>query len=393
MNSTIENEQKYIIQTYKRQPVVFVKGEGKYLFDTEGKRYLDMVAGLGVNNIGHCHPSVVSAVKDQVEKLIHTSNLYYTEPQVKLAKKLIDISFKGKVFFANSGAEANECAVKLARKHAKSNGKPKPEIITALRSFHGRTLKMLAATGQPDKQKPFEPLPPGFVHVPLNDYSALTEAITQETAAIMLEPVQGEGGVYPCDKEYLDKVRQLCDEEGLLLIFDEVQTGFGRTGEMFAFQVYEIEPDIMTVSKSLAGGLPIAATIAKNEVAKAFDYGDHGTTFGGGPVVSRAALAAIEVLETGSLPEKSKGLGEYLIKALDNIDSSCIDEIRGIGLMVGIAINKPVAGQVVAKCLDEGIIINNIGDKILRLLPPLIIDKEDIDITVEAIERNLKSRQ
>lgn len=387
MEKLMEKEKKYIMQTYKRLPVVFVKGEGKYLFDENGKQYLDMISGLGVNNIGHAHPAVVEAVKEQVGKLIHSSNLYYTEPQVDLAQKLIDISFEGKCFFSNSGAEANETAVKLARKYAKDNGKPKPEIITAFRSFHGRTLKMLAATGQPEKQKPFEPLPPGFKHVPLNDFDALQKIVSPDTAGIMLEPVQGEGGVYPCEQNYLQKVRDLCDENNIVLIFDEVQTAFGRTGEMFAYQLYGVEPDIMSCSKSLADGLPISVTIAKEKIAEAFNYGDHGSTFGGGPVVCQAALAVINVLENENLIQKSKSLGKYLKEALNVIESSKIIEIRGEGLMIGIEINEPKASQVTAKCLENGIIVNNIGDNIIRLLPPLIIKESDIDKSVGCIKK------
>ncbi|RJQ32998.1 MAG: acetylornithine transaminase [Actinobacteria bacterium] len=391
MPNIIEQEKQFHIQTYGRWPVEFVRGRGKYLWDKEDKKYLDFVCGLGVTSIGHCHPKVVKAACEQLGELIHTSNLYYTKPQVDLAKKLVEISFgQGKCFFANSGAEANEGAVKLARKYAKQKlGITKPEIITAFNSFHGRTLKMLAATGQPEKQKAFEPLPPGFVHVPLNDIKALKQAINENTCAIMLEPIQGEGGVIPCDNDYLIAVYELCQDKGLLLILDEIQTGFGRTGKMFAYQHLLIEPDILTVAKALGNGLPIGAFIAKEEISAYLGYGDHGTTYGGGPVVCMSALATLEVMQEKELVEKAAVSGDYLFKRLVELEGYAVS-IRGKGLMVGIELKKPIAKEIVKKMMDEGILVNNIGDNIIRMLPPLIIEQADIDKVVDALLEILK---
>ncbi|HDP69429.1 MAG TPA: acetylornithine transaminase [Actinobacteria bacterium] len=377
----VKKDSQFYMHTYARLPVLFVKGKGCTLWDIDGKSYLDFVSGLGVASIGHCHPVIVEAVKKQVEELMHVSNLFYTIPQVELAEKLIDVSFGDKCFFANSGAEANEGVVKLARKYSKTFlGEDKYEIITALRSFHGRTMKMLAATGQPEKQKPFEPMPIGFKHVPLNDLDVLKEAITDKTCAIMLEPIQGEGGVYPCGLEYLQGVRNFCNEEGLLLILDEVQTGIGRTGKMFAYEHYGIEPDIMSLAKGLGGGVPIGAIIARDEVAKAFEPGDHGSTFGGGPVACAAAFAALKVIEDEELVKNSYQMGNLIEEKLQELSKSFpIKDLRGKGLMIGIELEGEMAKEIVSKCLNEGLIINNIGKKIIRFLPPLCITEEDVN--------------
>lgn len=392
LDELIKKEKMYHMATYARLPVAFVKGKGTKLWDIGGKEYLDFIAGLGVINVGHSHPKVVEAVKKQVGELTHITNLFYTEPQIKLAEKLAQISFGDKCFFANSGAEANEGAVKLTRKYFYEKGQAKYKIITAWRSFHGRTLKMLAATGQPEKQKPFEPLPPGFKHVPLNDIEALKKAIDEETAAVMLEPVQGEGGVYPCDEQYLRKVRQICDENSLLLILDEVQTGVGRCGEMFAYECFDIEPDIMTLAKGLASGLPIGALIAKEEVADAFKPGEHGATFGGGPVITLAALKTLEVIEEEELIETAKEQGFYFKNKLEELkaENNLIEEVRGLGLMLGIELNKEIAKEVVLGCLDKGVIFNNIGAKIVRFLPPLCISKGEIDQAIDILNVALK---
>lgn len=392
INTYIEKESRYHMHTYSRLPVVLVKGSGCRLWDVEGKEYLDFVSGLGVSSVGHCHPAVVKAVRSQVEELIHVSNLYYTRPQIELAEKLIEVSFGDKCFFANSGAEANEGVVKLVRKYAKQNlGEDKYEMVTAYRSFHGRTMKMLAATGQPDKQKPFEPLPPGFVHVPLNDLGALREAITERTCAVMLEPVQGEGGVYPCELDYLRGVRQICDEKGLPLILDEVQTGLGRTGKMFAYEHYGIEPDVMSLAKGLGGGLPIGTFIAKEEIARVFEPGDHGSTFGGGPVVCSAALAALRVLDEEGLVENCARVGNYFKRGLERLSrqGSMIKEVRGFGLMLGVELERGVAKDIVSRALSRGVIINNIGVNILRFLPPLCITEREVDVVVEVLDELL----
>ncbi|MDI6690119.1 MAG: acetylornithine transaminase [Actinomycetota bacterium] len=391
----ISKEQRYLVNTYSRLPVVFSRGRGSRLWDVEGKEYLDFLGGLGVANIGHCHPAVVKVVQEQMENLVHVSNLYYTIPQIELAEMLVEISFGDKCFFCNSGAEANEGALKLARKYGKENfGGSKYEVITAFRSFHGRTLKTLAATGQPDKQKPFEPLPPGFKHVPLNDLDALKDCLTENTCAVMLEPIQGEGGVYECEVDYIKGVRELCNRENLLLILDEVQTGMGRTGKMFAYEHYDIEPDVMTLAKGLGGGLPIGAFITREEVARVFKPGDHGSTFGGGPVATSAAMAALKVLKKEGLIDNCANLGSYFKQELEKLKEKrpIIKEVRGKGLMIGVEFHRDLPGRpafqtgregiaqdIVLKFFHRGVIANNIGDNIVRFLPPLCIVREEIE--------------
>ena len=390
MSKTVELENKYHMQTYGRWPVVFVKGKGQYLYDQEGKKYLDFISGLGVINLGHCHPAVIKAANKQLGKLHHVSNLFYTAPQAELAKELVDLSLKrGRVFFANSGAEANEAAVKLVRRWAKIGGRAKPEIITAYNSFHGRTLKMLAATGQPEKQKPFEPLPPGFRHVKYNDFPGLKKALNKSTAAVMLEVIQGEGGVYLAQKDYLKKVAALCKEKSMLLVLDEVQTGLGRTGKMFAYQHYGIKPDILTVAKALGNGLPVGAAIAGNNVSSAFRKGDHGSTFGGGPVVCAAALAVLDVMKKKHLDKKAAETGKYLNGLIKKELSGYLSELRGLGLMIGFTLKKPVAKAVAEAALAKGLIVNNIGDSIIRFLPPLIITKKDCQQAVSVLKEVL----
>jgi len=391
MKKIIDLENKYHMQTYGRWPIVFTKGKAQYLYDQKGKKYLDFISGLGVINLGHCHPAVIKAANKQMEKLIHVSNLFYTSPQAQLARELVDLSLKkGRVFFANSGAEANEAAVKLVRRWAKIGGKATPEIITAYNSFHGRTLKMLAATGQPEKQKPFEPLPPGFKHVKYNDFSGLKKALNKSTAAVMLEVIQGEGGVYPADKDYLKKVASLCKEKKLLLVLDEVQTGLCRTGKMFAYQHYGIKPDILTLAKALGNGLPVGAAIAGNNISEAFQKGDHGSTFGGGPVVCAAALAVLDVMKKKHLAKKAAEMSKYLNGLIKKELSEYLAEIRGLGLMIGFTLKKPVAKKVAEAALTKGLIVNNIGDSIIRLLPPLIITKQDCQQAVRILAEVMK---
>lgn len=385
----VSKEAQFHMNTYARLPVVFVKGKGCRLWDVEGREYLDFVGGLGVASVGHCHPVVIEKIKNQLDKLIHVSNLYYTLPQLELAEKLVSLSFADKCFFANSGAEVNEGAVKLVRKYAKSTtGKDKYEIITAFRSFHGRTMKMLAASGQPEKQKPFEPLPPGFTHVPLNDLEALEEAIGKHTCAVMLEPIQGEGGVYPCEIDYLRDVRRICDKHGLLLVLDEVQTGLGRTGKMFAYEHFGIVPDIMSLAKGLGGGLPIGTFVATDKVASAFKPGDHGSTFGGGPLVCTAALAVLEVIENEALVKNCFNVGAYFKEGLLKLakERAIIKEVRGLGLMLGVELAEAVAKETTLKVLSKGLVINNIGGNILRFLPPLCVTKGEIDIVLEVLD-------
>ncbi|HID47443.1 MAG TPA: aspartate aminotransferase family protein, partial [Methanococcaceae archaeon] len=296
-DTVMEEERRYLMNTYRRLPVVLVRGRGVYVEDVKGKKYLDFISGIGVNNIGHCHPRLIENVKKQLETLIHVSNLYYTIPQVKLAKKLADLSGLDKAFFSNSGAEANEGAIKLARRYGKKMGIGEGEIITMERGFHGRTLATLAATPKVEYQEGFEPLPGGFKYVPFNDLDKLMESISSKTTGIMLEPIQGEGGIHLADREYLKGVRDICDERGILLIFDEVQCGIGRTGRMFAYQHYHIKPDILTLAKALGGGIPIGATLAKEEVAEAFTPGSHGSTFGGNPLASVSAYVTLGIVE------------------------------------------------------------------------------------------------
>jgi predicted acetylornithine/succinylornithine family transaminase len=387
-------EKKYHIQTYPRYPVVFVRGKGIKVWDSEGKEYYDFIAGLGVVNVGHSHPEVIQAIKEQLSKLFHVSNLFYTEPQVKLAEMLISRSFAGQCFFCNSGAEANEAAIKLARRYAKVSGKKGWQIITAFRSFHGRTMMTLAATGQRDKQTPFEPLPLGFKHIPLNDFEALRKAISDETCAIMLEPIQGEGGVYPCEEAYLQKVKNLCEQAGILLILDEVQTGIGRTGKFFAYEHYGVKPDIITLAKGLGGGLPIGAVIARTEVAKALGLGEHGSTFGGGPVVASAACATLKVIEDEKLIENAKRVGRYLAEGLQKLaaETGAITQVRGKGLMQAATLREARAKEIVKSLLEGGIIINSIGQNILRFLPPLCVKESDIELMLNRLKATLNKR-
>ncbi len=383
LNQIIELDQKYFMNTFgKRSPVCFKYGKGINLWDIEGKKYFDFFAGIAVSALGHSHPKLVSAIKEQAEKFIHCSNLYYIEPQAKLAKILVENSCADKVFFANSGAEANEGAIKLARIYFKKKGAPeKFEIITLEKSFHGRTLATIAATGQDKYQKPYSPLTPSFLKVPINDLAALKKAINGSTCAVMIEPIQGESGVNLTTKEYMKGVRELCDREGILLIFDEVQSGLGRTGKLFAYQHFGVEPDIFTLAKALGGGFPIGALCAKEHVAGAFEPGDHGSTFGGNPLACSAGLAVMDTMLNEHLVENSESMGSYFIERLNLLREkySFIKEVRGKGLMIGIQISIDKAKEIVVKCFEKGYLIGNVGSSIVRILPPLIITKEDID--------------
>lgn len=389
-----ELEARYIMHTYKRQPVVFVRGQGCRLWDEAGRSYLDLVAGIAVNSLGHAHPAVAEAVATQVRTLIHTSNLYYTIPQIELAKLLVENSCADKAFFCNSGAEANEGAIKLARKWGKLHRNGAYEVITALDSFHGRTLATVAATGQAKYQKPFLPMPDGFIHVPYNDLDALKAATTQKTVAVLLEPIQGESGVHPARREYLQGVRAWCDEQGLLLIFDEVQTGMGRTGRLFAYQHFGVEPDILTLAKGTGGGLPIGVLLAK-EKACVFEPGDHASTFGGTPLVCAAALATVRTILEQNLPENAARVGAYFLARLQELQSRqpLIAEVRGIGLMIGVDLRENLAQKAVATALEHGLIINATGDRTLRLVPPLIISQAEVDEAITIMERVLGSLQ
>lgn len=370
-------DDKYVMHTYGRLPVVLVRGEGCYVYDIDGKRYLDMVAGIAVNGLGHCPPVVVEAICKQAGTLMHTSNLYHTLPQPRLAKLLVELSGMDRAFFCNSGAEANEAAMKLARKAAKVKGHPeKTEIITAEKSFHGRTLAAITATGQPKYQKSFAPLPPGYKYVPYNDVTALKAAVSDKTCAIMMEPVQGESGVHVGTNEFLDAARELCNEVGAALIFDEVQTGLGRTGRLFGYEHSGVKPDLMSLAKTLGGGFPIGACLARGWYAGVFEPGDHAATFGGNPLASAAAIAAVTEIANGGWVANSDEVGAYLRKGLAELDD--VKEVRGLGLMVAVEFTQPKAKDMAAKALEKGLIINPIGDSILRFVPPLILTREQV---------------
>jgi predicted acetylornithine/succinylornithine family transaminase len=389
LDSTQALDAEFHMHTYARKPVMFVRGEGMRLIDDEGREYLDFVAGIGAVNLGHSHPSVTKAVCDQVGKLTHVSNLYYVEHRDELARDIVELfGSPARVFFSNSGAEAVEGAIKLARKWGSAARGPKcHDIVTAQRSFHGRTLAALAATGQPSKQEAFAPLPAGFSHVPLNDLAALADAVGETTCAVLLEPVQGEGGVYPCDPGYLHAVRALCDERGVLLMLDEVQTGFMRTGSPFAWQDYGVRPDVMCLAKSLANGLPIGAVVAIPDVADAFAPGDHGSTFGGGPVVCAAGRATLAALRSEKLGENAVASGEYLRARLRSFaaDTGQVADVRGAGLMNALEFTEPIAADVATRALARGLVLNAIGAHILRILPPLVCGRSEIDTLVAGL--------
>ena len=376
-----------IIPTYKRNDVIFVKGKGSKLVDIHGKEYLDFFPGWGVSNLGHCHSSVVAAVRDQIGKLIHIPNNYYTIPQAKLAKELVYWSFPGKVFFCNSGAEANEAAIKFARAYGKGK---RYEIITFLNSFHGRTLGALSATGQERYQKPFMPLVPGFKSVEFNNIDAVRATVTDKTVAIMLELVQGEGGVNIADKDFVDALRKFCSGKDILLIIDEVQTGFGRTGKMFCYQNYDIKPDIIVLAKSIAGGLPMGAIVAKKEIADTLTFGMHASTFGGSPLVSKAALGVFKAIQKEKLLSNAQKMGELLVSELKNLKSkySVIKEVRNIGLMIGIEL-KVEAESVFKGCLEKGLLINCTHNTVLRLMPALNITRKQIKKAIFILDKVL----
>lgn len=380
------------MHTYARKPVMFVRGQGMRLYDDDGREYLDFVSGIGAVNLGHSHPFVAAAVGAQMAKLVHVSNLFYVEHRDELAEQLVGLfGGEARVFFCNSGAEANEGAIKLARKWALENKPGASRVVSALRSFHGRTLATLAATGQQSKQEFFKPLPEGFTHVPLNDIDALDETLDDQVCAVLLEPVQGEGGVWPCSTEYLMAARRLCDERNALLMLDEVQTGCYRTGPVFAHQEFGVQPDVMTLAKSLANGLPVGAVVARAEVADAFAPGDHGSTFGGGPVVCAAARATLTALADEDLGANADSAGSYLVQRLRGVASrtGAITDIRGMGLMVGVSLARPAAASVAAQALDEQLVVNSIGEDILRFLPPLVCTSEEIDTLLSTLERIL----
>src|SRR3989344_3801973 len=378
----------YVMPTYFTAPLALKRGKGIYIWDMEGKKYLDFFPGWAVSGIGHCHPRVVRAIKKQAGRLIHVSNNYYHEGQGRLAEEIIRNSFAGKVFFCNSGAEANEGAIKLARKF----GNPKRnEIITMRNSFHGRTIAAVTATGQKKFQKGFDPLPRGFRTVPFNDMPALKRAVSKKTIAIMLEPIQGEGGVLVAERAYLKSVRKLCDEKNILLIFDEVQTGMGRTGEMFCFKNLGVVPDILTLAKALGSGFPIGAFVARKRIADTLQPGTHGTTFGGSPLACAAGLATFDAIKKEHLLQNARRMGIYLFKKLQELKEkhSVIREVRGIGLMTGLELGRE-GKNIYKACLKRGLLINCTQGNVLRIMPPLVVSKQQIDRGIKILDEVLR---
>jgi len=388
----IENEKNYLMQTYTRPDMILDKGEGMKVWDLEGRQYYDFIGGIAVNALGYSHPKLVQAIKNQVEKLIHCSNLYYSEPQIILAQMLVELSCGDKVFFGNSGAEVNEGAIKLAVKYFKEQNKDKHKIIYMKNSFHGRTIGTLAATGKYKYQKDYLSLLPKFEQVIFNDLNSVKEAVDDQVAAIIVEPIQGEGGINIASKEFIKGLRELCNKKDMLLIFDEIQCGLGRTGKIFAYQYYNVEPDILTLAKSLGGGIPIGALIAKEKVASSFKPGDHGTTFGGNPVACAAAISFLKVLQEENLITKCKEKGEYFKKKIEELKEKYpkfIKEARIIGLMVGLEIEKD-GPEIVKKCLEKGVLINCTAGNVLRFLPPLIVKEKEIDYLIEILDEIFK---
>ncbi len=376
-------EQAALMHTYQRQPLELRHGTGAWVTSAEGRDYLDLVGGIAVNLLGHNHPALRAAIAEQAAKLIHTSNLYYTEPQVELAELLIASAFPSRVFFCNSGAEANEGAIKLARKWGRLHRDGADVIVCAQGAFHGRTLGALAATANPRYRASFEPLPKGFVHVPYNDIDALAAAIDSTTCAVMLEPIEGESGVIPLDPGLLTAIRRLCDERDVLLMLDEVQTGMGRTGRWWAHQHEHAAPDVMTIAKGLGGGFPIGAILAGPR-ADVFEPGDHGSTFGGGPLACAAAVAVMRTVERDGLVQHAAEVGDYLAESLSALAErgAPIEAVRGRGLMLGVALTSDIAPIVARAALDQGLIVNAIGARTLRLVPPLVITREEVDQAV-----------
>lgn len=389
-------DKNYCLQVFNLLPVAFVKGKGCYLYDTEGKKYLDMIGGIAVNCLGYAHPKLTSAIVSQAKNIIHACNYYHIPQKSELAYRLCRGSFADKVFFCNSGAEANEAAIKLARSYFYYKDVDKYEIITADMSFHGRTMGTIAATGQAKFQRPFEPALPGFVHVPYNDIDALIGAINPKTAAIMLELVQGESGVHPADIEYIQAIKKLCVEKGILLIFDEVQTGIGRTGKMFCYQNYGVKPDIMTLAKGLGGGVPIGAMLTTDEVATGMKPGDHGSTFGGNPLACAAGVAVMETLENEGIIDNVREVSDYIFDKLNDLRAkyNCIRSVRGKGLLIGIEFDDTITAQGMREQLfSMGILVSAIGKSTIRLAPPLILTKAQAAQFIKALDKILKSVQ
>jgi predicted acetylornithine/succinylornithine family transaminase len=388
----VETTHRHLVNIYGCLPIAFARGHGSYLYDADGNRYLDFFCGLAVTSLGHGHPRVVRAIKEQAEKLTHTSNVFHTEPVARLAKRLAERFGNGRVFFGNSGAEANEAAIKLARRWGHNEGGGRFEITATLGSFHGRTMATLSATGQEKYHQGFLPLVPGFRLAPYDDVAALERALTDQTVAVMIEPIQGEGGVVVPSLDYLKRVRDYCDRNKMLLILDEIQTGVGRTGKFFAYEHVGVKPDIVTLAKALGGGLPIGAMIAREEVAASFSPGSHGTTFGGNPVAAAAANAVLDAIENEGVMENATEIGGYLSSRLSEIGkaSGRALQVRGAGMMIGVVL-KHDTKPIVDACLRERLLVNGTAGNVLRLLPPLNLSREEADAGLEIIDRAFKS--
>ncbi|RKY42433.1 MAG: aspartate aminotransferase family protein [Candidatus Makaraimicrobium thalassicum] len=389
MNEIKELYQKYVLPTYTRQDLCLVKGDGIWVEDAGGKKYLDFFPGWAVSGTGHRHPRVVRRIAEQLERILHVSNNYYNDVQPLLAKKIVEHSFQGKVFFANSGAEANEGAIKLARRYGNPD---RYEIITMEKSFHGRTLATLTATGQDKVKEGFSPLPEGFKHVPFNDIDAFTDAVTDKTAAVIIEPIQGEGGINVADEMYMRDLSCACRRKDILLIVDEVQTCMGRTGEMFAYKHFGIEPDAMTLAKSLGGGLPIGALVVNKKFVDVLKAGSHASTFGGSPIVCAAALGVFEAIEEDDLLENVAEMSEYLITRLNELKEKhpVIKMVKGKGLMIGVELDIEDAAGIVGACMKEGLLINCAQKNILRIMPPITVTKKNVDAAIEKFSKVLK---
>ncbi len=392
MTNWQDMEKEYYMPTFTRIPVTLVKGEGLKVWDDNGKEYLDFVAGIAVNVLGHCHPALTQAICEQAGTLVHTSSLYYTIPQLKLAELLVKNSVLNKVFFCNSGAEANEGALKLARQYGKRKLNGANEIITTFNSFHGRTLMTLAATGQPKFQEPYKPMPGGFINVEYNNIEAIKKATTKKTCAIMLEPIQGEGGVNVADEDYFKKVRAWCDEKGILLILDEIQTGIGRTGPLFGYELYGVEPDIITLAKGLGGGFPIGVFMAK-DAASVFEAGDHGSTFGGNPLACAAGYAVLKYILDNDVLSNAKKVGYHLAYKLEQMKTQFdfVTEVRGSGLLIAMQFDRDIAQDVLSACLSEGLLINKLKPNAIRFVPPLVVSRADVDEAMNILYKVLSN--
>jgi acetylornithine/N-succinyldiaminopimelate aminotransferase len=390
LNEIKKMYEEYVLSTYTRQDLCLVKGDGVWVEDSEGKKYLDFFPGWAVSGVGHRHPKVVARLTDQLEKILHVSNNFYNELQPQLAKKIIEYSFPGKVFFSNSGAESNEGAIKLARRHGYPD---RYEIITMEKSFHGRTLATLTATGQDKVKKGFAPLPEGFKHVPFNDIDAFKDAVTDKTAAVMLEPIQGEGGINVADKGYMQELSKICRENDILLILDEVQTCMGRTGEMFAYRLFDIEPDAITMAKSLGGGLPIGALLVNEKHKDVLPAGSHATTFGGSPIVCAAALGVFDAVEEEDLLRNVVEMGAYLVSELEKLKKKfpVIKMVKGKGLMIGVELGIEDASFIATECMKKGLLINCTQGNILRIMPPITITAEHVDLAIKTLSKVMET--